>query len=165
MSVLPVVGSELPTDSDAAMVVTENVDGVRGETLDAVDEGVGQSCVRADSAEAWPVLHDERSVMSFLVRPVVVLTSQFFYRMTLVMMIVSHRWRVVVCLCFILWTWTPSICYLEIILRTLRLGLKLRCGTGGVSSVVSHVRLGCRSFRIQTARIGFVESEGHMFLI
>ena len=91
MSVLPVVGSELPTDSDAAVVVTEHVDDVRGDTLDVVDEGVGRSGVRADSAEAWPVLHDERSVMSFLFRPVVVLTSHFFYCMKLVMMIVSHR--------------------------------------------------------------------------
>ena len=65
-----VVGSELPTDSDAAVIITEHVDNVRGETLDAVDEGVGRSCVRSDSAEVWPVLHDERSVMSFLVRPV-----------------------------------------------------------------------------------------------
>ena len=104
VSVLPVVGSELPTDSDAAVVVTEYVDDVRGDPLDAVDEGVGWSCVRADSAEAWPVLHDEHSVMSFLVRQVVVLTSQFFYHMTLVMMIVSHRWRVVMCLYFVLWT-------------------------------------------------------------
>ena len=59
MSVLPVVGSEIPTDS------TEHVDDVRGDTLDAVDEGVGQSGIRADSAEAWPGLHHECSVMSF----------------------------------------------------------------------------------------------------
>ena len=49
------------------MVGTEHVDDVMGDTLDAVDEGVGRSCVRVDSAEAWSVLHDERSVMSFLV--------------------------------------------------------------------------------------------------
>ena len=104
MSVLPVVGSELPTDSDAAVVATEHVYDVRGETLDAVDEGVGRSCIRVDSVEAWPVLHDERNVMSFLVRPVAVLTSEFFYRMTLVMMVVFYRWWVVVCLCFVLWT-------------------------------------------------------------
>ena len=91
MSVLPVVGSEHPTDSDAAVVVPEHVDDVRGDALDAVDEGVGRSCIRADSAEAWPVLHDECSVMSFLVRPVIVLTSQFFYRMMIVVMINSHQ--------------------------------------------------------------------------
>ena len=47
VSVLSVVGSELPTDSDAAVVVTEHVDDVRGDTLDAVDEGgwsVGRPC-------------------------------------------------------------------------------------------------------------------------
>ena len=37
--------------------------------------------------------------------------------------------------------------------------------TGGVSSVISHIHLGCRSFQIRTARIGFVESEGHMYSI
>ena len=41
-------------DSDAAMVVTEHVDDVRGDALDTINEGVGRSCVRADSAEAWP---------------------------------------------------------------------------------------------------------------
>ena len=75
VSVLPVVGSDLPIDSDAAVVVTEYVDDVRGDTLDAVDEDVGRSCVRSGSAEVWPELHDERSVMSFLVRPVAVLSS------------------------------------------------------------------------------------------
>ena len=159
VSVLPVVGKGLPTDSDAAVVATEHVDEVRGDTFDAVDEVVGRSCIRADSVEVWPVLHDERTVMSCLVRPVAVLTSQFFYRMKLVMMIVSHQWYMVVCLCPVLWTWTPSVCYWEVLVRMLRLDLKLRCGTGEVSSVVSHVRLGCRSFRIQTVRIGFVKSE------
>ena len=65
MSVLPVLGSALPTDSDAAVVAMEHVDDVRGDTLDAVDEGVGRLCVHADSAEAWEVLHDKRSAMSF----------------------------------------------------------------------------------------------------
>ena len=32
--------------SDAAVVVTEHIDDVRGDTLDAVDECVGRSCVR-----------------------------------------------------------------------------------------------------------------------
>ena len=78
MSVLPVFGSKLPTDSDAAVVGTVRVDDVMGDTLDAVDESVGRSCVRVDSAEAWLVLYDERSVMSFFIRPVAILTSQFF---------------------------------------------------------------------------------------
>ena len=93
VSVLPVVGSELPTDSDAAVFGMVRVDDVMGDTLDAVGESVGRSCVRMDSGEAWPVLQDEHSVMSFLVRPAAVLTS----RMMMVVMIVSHRWWVVVC--------------------------------------------------------------------
>ena len=53
MSVPPVVGSELPTVFDAAVVDTVRmVDGL-GKTLDVVDEGVGRSCVRMDSAELW----------------------------------------------------------------------------------------------------------------
>ena len=53
------------------------VDGL-GDTLDTFDEGAGHSCVRMVLAEPWPSLHDVRSVMSFLVRPVAILTSQFF---------------------------------------------------------------------------------------
>ena len=78
MSVLPVVGSELPTDSDAAVVGTMRVDDVMGDTLDAVGESVGRSCVRTDSVEAWPVLQDEHCVMSFLIRPASILSSHFF---------------------------------------------------------------------------------------
>ena len=78
MSVLPVVGSELPTVFYAAVVDTVCVVDGLGNTLDAVDEGVGRSCVRMDSAELWPSIHDVCSVMRFLVRPVAVLTSQFF---------------------------------------------------------------------------------------
>ena len=51
MSVLPVVGSELPTDSDAAVVGTVRVDDVMGDTLDAVGESVGRSCARMDSGQ------------------------------------------------------------------------------------------------------------------
>ena len=58
VSVLPVVGSELPTDSDAAVVVTEYLDDARGDTLDAVDEDVGRSCIRSGLAEDWPDLPD-----------------------------------------------------------------------------------------------------------
>ena len=78
VSVLPVFGSEPSTDSDADMVVTEYVDDVRGDTLDAVDEDVGRSCVRSGSAEVPPDLHDNRSVMNFLVRPVAILIGQVF---------------------------------------------------------------------------------------
>ena len=44
-------------------------------------------------------------------------------------------------------------------------GLMLRYGAEGAFSVMSHGHLGCRSFRIQTAWIGFVKSEEHMYLI
>ena len=78
MSVLPDVGSELPTVSDAAAVVcAAPVDEVGKGTLDVVGLGVGQSCLRFDSEDILPALQDERSVMSFLVRPVAVLISQF----------------------------------------------------------------------------------------
>ena len=46
--------------------------------LDAVGESVGRSCVRTDSVEAWPVLQDEHSVMSFLIRPGSILSSHIF---------------------------------------------------------------------------------------
>ena len=55
VSVLPVVGSELLTDSDAAVVGMVRVDDVMGDTLDAVGESVGRLCVCMDSGEAWPV--------------------------------------------------------------------------------------------------------------
>ena len=79
VSVLPNVGSELPTDSDvAAVVCAALVDEVMDDALDVVGLSVGQSCLRMDSEDALPVLHDERSVMSFLVWPVAVLISHFF---------------------------------------------------------------------------------------
>ena len=78
VSVLPDVGSELPTDSDAAVVYTVRVDEVLDDALDTVGESVCQSCVRMDLEETLPALQDERSVMSFLVRPAAVLTNHFF---------------------------------------------------------------------------------------
>ena len=79
VSVLPDVGSELPTHSDAdAVVRTVLVDEVMDDALDVVGLSVGQLCLRMDSEDALPVLQDERSVMSFLVRPVAVLISHFF---------------------------------------------------------------------------------------
>ena len=78
VSVLPDVGSELPTDSDEAAIVCaapgdEGMDGA----LDVVGLSVELSCLRMDSEGTLPVLQDERSVMSFLVWPVAVLISQF----------------------------------------------------------------------------------------
>ena len=67
VSVLPVVGSELPTFYE-----------VGNGALDGVGLSARQSCFRMDSEDTLPVLQDERSVMSFLVRPAAVLISQFF---------------------------------------------------------------------------------------
>ena len=68
MSVLPDVGSELPTVYE-----------VGNGPLDEVGLSVGQSCFRMDSEDTLPALQDERSVMSILVRPAAVLISQFFF--------------------------------------------------------------------------------------
>ena len=66
VSVLPDVGSELPTVSDAAAVVcAAPVDEVGDGALDVVGLSVGQSCLRMDSEDTLPALQDERSVMSF----------------------------------------------------------------------------------------------------
>ena len=42
MSVLPDVGSELPTDSDVVVVCTAHIDEVRDDALDVVGLGVEQ---------------------------------------------------------------------------------------------------------------------------
>ena len=59
VSVLPVVGSELPTGLSAADGVTEQLVVNLGDTLDKVGHGAGQSCVRAVPAELLP---DSREV-------------------------------------------------------------------------------------------------------
>ena len=79
MSVLPDVGSELLTVSDAAAIVcAAPVDEVGDGALDVVGLSVGQSCLRIDWEDTLPVLQDERSMISLLVRPVDILISQFF---------------------------------------------------------------------------------------
>ena len=94
MSVLPDVGSELPTVYE-----------VGNSTLDVVGLRVGKSCLRIDSEDPLPVLQDERSVMSSLVRPAAVLIGQFFYRMMNVVRIDSHQRCVLVGLSSVTWTW------------------------------------------------------------
>ena len=42
-----------------------------------VSLSVGQSCIRMNSEDTLPALQDERSVVSFLVRPAAVLIGQF----------------------------------------------------------------------------------------
>ena len=146
MSVLPVVGSELPTDSDAALVGTVCVDDVMGDTLDAVGESVGRSCVRMDSGEAWPVLHDEHSVMSFLVRPAAVLTSQFF---------VWYDDGGDDCFSPVVGGCVPLTCPVDLDSLCMLPWNDRRKVETGSHAVMSHGHLGCRSFRIQTAWIGF----------
>ena len=46
--------------------------------MDKVDHGAGQSCVRMVPVERLPVLREVRDIMFSWMRPVAVLTSQFF---------------------------------------------------------------------------------------
>ena len=62
VSVLPDVGSELPTDSDAAVVCTVRVDEEMDDALDEVGGNVSRSCIHMDSEDVFPVLLDEHSV-------------------------------------------------------------------------------------------------------
>ena len=76
VSVLPVVGSELPTVLDAAVVNMEQSVIDIGNALDAVNESTGQSCAGAVLADSSSSLHDICSVISSWLRPQAVLTSQ-----------------------------------------------------------------------------------------
>ena len=78
VSVLPVVGSDLPTGLSAAVGVTEQLVVDLGNTLDKVGHGAGQSCVRMVPAERLPDLREVCDIMFSWIRPVAVLTSQFF---------------------------------------------------------------------------------------
>ena len=78
VSVLPVVGSELSTGLSAAVGVTEQLLVDLGDTLDKVGHGAGQSCVRIVPAERRPFLREVCDIMLSWIRPVAVLTSQFF---------------------------------------------------------------------------------------
>ena len=78
VSVLPVVGSELSTGLSAAVGVTEQLVVDLGDTLDKVGHGAGQSCVCIVPAERLPVLREVCDIMLSWIRPVAVLTSQFF---------------------------------------------------------------------------------------
>ena len=78
VSVLPVVGSKLPTGLSAAVGVTEQLVVDLGDTLDNVDHGAGRLCVHIVPAERLPDLREVRDIMFSWIRPVAVLTSQFF---------------------------------------------------------------------------------------
>ena len=111
--VQPDVGSELPTVYE-----------VRNGALDVVDLRVGQSCLRMDSEDTLPALQDERSIMSFLVRPAVILISQFFYRVMNVVMTGSHR-MLLVGLWFVTRTWIICGWYIGKVAGPLGPGLNL----------------------------------------
>ena len=78
VSVLPVVGSELSTGLSAAVGVTEQLVVDLDDTLDKVGHGAGQSCVRIVPAKRRPFLREVCDIMLSWIRPVAVLTSQFF---------------------------------------------------------------------------------------
>ena len=79
VSVLPEVGSELPTNSDeAAVVYTALLDEAVDDVLDMVGLSVGQSCFRTDSEDALPGLLEERNVRNCLVRTDTILAYQDF---------------------------------------------------------------------------------------
>ena len=78
VSVLPVVVSELITSLSAAAGGTDQLFLDSGSTLDKVGHGAGQSDVRMVPAGHLPELREVRDIMFSWMRPVAVLTSQFF---------------------------------------------------------------------------------------
>ena len=78
VSVLPVVGSELPTGLSADVGVMEQLVADLGNTLDKVGHGAGWLCVRIVPAEGLPGLREVCDIMFPWIRPVAVLTCQFF---------------------------------------------------------------------------------------
>ena len=78
VSVLPVVGSDLITGLSAAAGVTDQLFLGLGSNLDKVGHGAGQSGVRMVPVERLPELCEVRDIMFSWMRPVAVLTSQFF---------------------------------------------------------------------------------------
>ena len=78
VSVLPVVGSDLLTGMSVAAGVTDQLFLDSGSILDKVGHGAGQSSVRMVPAERLPELREVRDIMFSWMRPVAVLTSQFF---------------------------------------------------------------------------------------
>ena len=72
------VGSDLLTGLSAAAGVTDQWFLDSGSSLDKVGHGAGQSSVRMVPAERLPELREVRDIMFSWMRPVAVLTSQFF---------------------------------------------------------------------------------------
>ena len=78
VSVLPVVGSDLPTGLYAVVGVTKQLEVDLCNILDKVGHGAGRSCVCMVPAERLPDLREVCDIMFSWIRPVAVLTSQFF---------------------------------------------------------------------------------------
>ena len=78
VSVLPVVGSDLLTGLSKAVGATDPLFLGSGSILDQVGHGAGQSGVRMVPVEHLPELREVCDIMFSWMRPVAVLTSQFF---------------------------------------------------------------------------------------
>ena len=78
VSVLPVVGSDLLTGLSVAAGGTDQLLLGSGGILDKVDHGAGQSGVCIVLVERLSELREVRDIMFSWMRPVAVLTSQFF---------------------------------------------------------------------------------------
>ena len=78
VSVLPVVGSDLLTGLSVAAGATHQLFLGSGGILDKVGHGAGQSCVCMVPVERLLELREVRDIMFSWMRPVAVLTSQFF---------------------------------------------------------------------------------------
>ena len=78
VSVLPVVGSDLLTGLSVAAGGTDQLFLGSGGILDKVGHGAGQSGVRIVLVECLLKLREVRDIMFSWMRPVAVLTSQFF---------------------------------------------------------------------------------------
>ena len=78
VSVLPVVGSDLLTGLSVAAGVTDQLFLGSGSSLDKVGHGAGRSGVRMVPVEHLPELREVRDIMFSWMRPVAVLTNQFF---------------------------------------------------------------------------------------
>ena len=78
VSVLPVVGSDLLTGLSVAAGGTDQLFLGSGDILDKVGHGAGQSGVRIVPVERLSKLREVRDIVFSWMRPVAVLTSQFF---------------------------------------------------------------------------------------
>ena len=66
VSVLPVVGSDLPTSLSEVVGITKQLVVDLGNTLDKVGHGAVQSCVHMVPAEHLPDLREVRDIMFFV---------------------------------------------------------------------------------------------------